>query len=79
MTGSARGTRTIQGHLQEHKITVIIGETDVPYCLNEIRPDDFLIIIDAVMQGNEPGSVVVFPLRDAVTSRGKLRSRMISA
>lgn len=71
----ARVASAIKNKLHEHEIAVLIGETDVQYCLNEIRPDDFVIIVDAVMLGNEPGSIDIIPLRNAVKGHGKLHSQ----
>lgn len=70
-----RVAKSIQGKLQEHDVSVLIGETDVNYCLNEIRPDDFIIIMDAVMPGNDPGSIELVTLRDAVKGHGRLHSQ----
>ncbi len=61
--------------LQAHDVAVIIGETDVQYCLNEIRPDDFLVVIDSMMQGKAPGCLDIVPLQDAVKTPGKLCSQ----
>lgn len=43
--------------LKEHGITAFIGETDVPFCLAEIREDDFLVIVDAMVGDGETGKV----------------------
>ncbi len=74
MTDDGIGTRVagaIQGRLRENGIAVIIGETDVQFCLDAIQPDDFLIIIDSMMQGKKPGDIEIVPLQDALKSRGK--------
>lgn len=71
----ARVAEAIQSRLQEHGIAVLTGETDVQYCLNEIRVNDFLVIIDAVKQGKGEGSVEIFPLQDAVKSHASLHSQ----
>jgi hydrogenase maturation protease len=71
----ARVAGAIGGKLQKNDMTVLIGETDVQYCLDEIRPDDFLVVIDSMMQGGEPGNIEIAPLMDVAKSRGKLRSQ----
>jgi hydrogenase maturation protease len=71
----ARVADTIKSKLQEHGITVLVGETDVQYCLDEIRQDDFLVIIDSMAQGKPPGSIEIISLRDAVKSHGKLHAQ----
>lgn len=66
---------TIQDNLHTHNITSIVGETDFQCCFDEIKSDDFLIIIDAMDQGNEPGSIDVMLLSDALKIRRKLRTQ----
>lgn len=70
-----RAAYAIKNKLQEHGIAVIIGETDVQYCMDEIRPDDFLIVIDAMTQGKETGSIEIVPWHDTAKSHGKLHSQ----
>lgn len=45
-------------------IYCVIGETDIDYCLDEIKDAEFLIIIDAAKLGISPGEVTVFTLDD---------------
>lgn len=71
----ARVAEAIKEKLQENNVTVLIGETDVQYCLDEIRPGDVLVVIDSMMQVKEPGSIEFFSLHDAIKSRGKLHSQ----
>jgi hydrogenase maturation protease len=71
----ARVAEAIERKLQDYGIDVLVGETDVQYCLNEILPEDFLVILDAVIQGKAPGSIEIIPLRDAARNHGKLRSQ----
>jgi hydrogenase maturation protease len=78
MTDDGIGVRVadiIKDKLRAYDIEVILGETDVQYCLNEIRSDDFLVVIDSMMQGKEPGSLEIFPLQDVEKSIGKLHSQ----
>lgn len=78
MTDDGIGTRVveaIQGKLQEPNVSVVIGETDVQFCMDEIQPNDILIIIDSMRQGKELGSVEVFSLQDACKSNRKLHSQ----
>lgn len=66
---------TIEGNLQTHNITSIVGETDFQCCFDDVKPDDFLVIIDAMAQGKDPGSLEVMILNDAVKNRRKLRTQ----
>ena len=67
--------KTFEHSLHTHNITSIVGETDFQCCFDEIKSDDFLIIIDAMTQGKEPGSIEVMCLRDALKNRRKLRTQ----
>lgn len=69
------GTRVadaIKDRLQGYGIITVIGETDAQYCLDEIKKDDFLVIIDAMMQGKEPGSLNIIQLHDAAIKHSNL-------
>ncbi|MGI6728205.1 MAG: hydrogenase maturation protease [Anaerovoracaceae bacterium] len=65
----------IEGNLRAYNIACLVGETDFQCCFDEIKPDDFLVIIDAMAQGKEPGSIDVMLLSDALKSRSKLRTQ----
>ena len=71
----ARVVKAIEKDLQKHDIASFVGETDFQCCFDEIKPDDFVIIIDAMSQGREPGSIEVILLSDALKNRGKLRTQ----
>lgn len=65
----------IEGNLSTHGIDSLVGETDFQCCFDEIKADDYLVIIDAMAQGKEPGSIDVMLLSDALKSRRKLRTQ----
>lgn len=67
--------KTFEDSLHTHNITSIVGETDFQSCFDEIKSDDFLIIIDAMTQGKDPGSIEVMCLTDALINRKKLRTQ----
>ena len=71
----ARVVKAIETDLQKFDIASFVGETDFQSCFDEIKPDDCVIIIDAMSQGKEPGSIDVMLLSDAVKDRGKLRTQ----
>ncbi len=66
---------TIEDNLNTHNITSFVGETDSQCCFDEIKPDDFLVIVDAMTQGKEIGSIEVMCLNDALKNRRKLRTQ----
>ena len=68
----ARVVKAIENDLQKLDVASFVGETDFQSCFDEIRPDDSVIIIDAMVQGKEPGSIDVMLLSDAVKDHGKL-------
>ncbi|WKB36526.1 hydrogenase maturation protease [Terrilactibacillus sp. S3-3] len=43
-------------------IRYLIGESDIDYCLDQIKNATFVIILDAVFSGTEPGEVSVYPV-----------------
>jgi hydrogenase maturation protease len=49
-----------------NNIEVIIGETDVDYCIDNIKEDDFLFIVDATYYGIVPGSLTLIPLNKSI-------------
>ena len=71
----AKVVQAIEGSLREHNIASLVGETDFQCCFDAIKPDDFLIIIDAMVQGKEHGSIDVMLLHDALKNRGKHRTQ----
>ena len=71
----ARVVRTIENELQKQDIASFVGETDFQCCFDQIKQDDFVIIIDAMIQGKEPGNIDVMLLSDALKNRGKLRTQ----
>lgn len=78
MTDDGIGTRVsevLKNRLQEQDIDVLVGETDYRYCFDEIRADDFLVILDAVMPGKDPGSMTITPLCEALNNRAKLQTQ----
>lgn len=70
-----RVVKAVENDLQKHDIASFVGETDFQCCFDEIKPDDFVVIIDAMSQGNEPGSIEVMLLSDALKNRSKLRTQ----
>lgn len=52
-------------------IEVIIGETDVEYCLRYINESEFIIILDAAISGRPWGTVWQLPLSNAINHCNK--------
>lgn len=71
----SRTVEAIEGGLREHGIASFVGETDFQCCFDEIKPEDLVVIVDAMVQGKKPGSLDVMPLSDALKNRGKLRTQ----
>ncbi|WMJ76855.1 hydrogenase maturation protease [Sedimentibacter sp. MB35-C1] len=65
----------IQDNLSTRGIDSLVGETDFQCCFDEIKPEDFLIIIDAMTQEKEPGSVDIMLLSYALKNRRRLRTQ----
>ncbi len=78
MTDDGIGTKVaeaLESKLREYNIRVLKGETDYQYCFDEIQQDDFLVVIDAMAQGKEPGSIEIIPIRDALKERVKIQTQ----
>ncbi|MGE4277709.1 MAG: hydrogenase maturation protease [Lawsonibacter sp.] len=71
----SRVVEAIENRLREYDIESFVGETDAQCCFDEIRPDDFVILVDAMAQNKEPGSIDVMRLSDALKNRGKIRTQ----
>lgn len=50
--------------LSSGDIHCVMGETDIDYCLDEVKGAEFLIIIDAAKLGKASGEVTAFSLDD---------------
>ncbi|NLB37385.1 MAG: hydrogenase maturation protease [Clostridiales bacterium] len=53
--------------LKKMNIDVVFGETDCMSCLLLPEVDDFVIILDAMSTGAEPGSILMLNLEEAAT------------
>lgn len=65
----------IKRRLCKHDIASFVGETDFQRCFDEIKPGDLVVIVDAMAQGNQSGSIDIMPLSVALENRGKFRSQ----
>ena len=63
-----RVVESIRSSLIARGITAVVGETDFQYCLEYISFDDFLVIIDAMDIGLEPGGIEKVPLSEALNN-----------
>lgn len=45
-------------------ISFLIGESDIDYCIEQIMDAALVIIVDAVVSGDTPGSLTVYPLSE---------------
>ncbi|MBB6218612.1 hydrogenase maturation protease [Anaerosolibacter carboniphilus] len=54
----------LKDYLYVQDIQLIIGETDVDYCIGQIDDGDDLIILDAAYGEGTPGSIHVHPLEN---------------
>ncbi|WP_138204712.1 hydrogenase maturation protease [Haloimpatiens lingqiaonensis] len=54
----------LKNDLESLGFEVILGETDVDYCLSFIDKDDFIIILDCTLYGIEPGKITALNIKD---------------
>lgn len=60
-------TEELWNCLTDLKLEIIIGETDCQSSYHLLNENDFIIILDALCIGAEPGSVHIFSLEDALS------------
>ncbi|MCY6958056.1 hydrogenase maturation protease [Clostridium brassicae] len=53
----------LKADLKELGFEVIIGETDVDYCLSFIENGDFIFILDSTLYGIKPGKITVIDIK----------------
>ena len=51
-------------------VHLVIGETDIDYCLDVISLSEYLIVVDAVITGKEPGTVSIYPIDENIVNNG---------
>lgn len=71
----SRVVEAIESRLRKYDIASFVGETDFQCCFDEIKPGDLVVIIDAMAQGNQSGSICIMPLSEALENRSKFRSQ----
>jgi len=52
----------IESTLNEGNVDVVIAETDYEYGFDAAKAYDYVFVIDAMVSGNMPGKITVFPL-----------------
>lgn len=53
----------LRGNLEKLGFEVILGETDVDYCLSFIQKEDFIFILDCTLYGMQPGKISVLDIK----------------
>lgn len=57
---------------KDSNFEVIIGETDCENCFYLLKQDDYVLIIDAIYTGSEPGSIHLLSLEEAVAQSSEV-------
>lgn len=52
-----RVTEVLKEWMEEQGMEVVVGETDVENCFNQISDEDFLVVIDATLYDLVPGTI----------------------
>lgn len=55
---------SLEEDLKQLGFSIVIGETDIDYTLNEINEGDFIIIVDSSLIGEDPGTISVSSLKN---------------
>jgi hydrogenase maturation protease len=61
---ASRIAQQLKDYLYAQEIQIIIGETDVDYCIDQIQDGDDLIILDGVYGEGTPGDICIFPVEN---------------
>lgn len=59
----------------DKEIEVIVGETDVMFCLEQIEKEDFIIIVDSTYLNLKPGAITTLSLEQCDMFLNKLNSQ----
>ena len=59
----------------DKEIEVIVGETDVMFCLEQIEKEDFIIIVDSTYLNLKPGTITTLSLEQCDVFLNKLNSQ----
>lgn len=65
----------LKNNLELMGIDVIIGETDFSFIFNQLKDDDFVIIVDAAYSGAVAGSIHSYNLQEAASTYGETNSQ----
>lgn len=55
----------IESTLNKGNVDVVVAETDYEYGFDAAKAYDYVFVLDAMVTGNMPGKITVFPLSDA--------------
>ncbi len=64
-------TEAIESALNKGNVDVLIAETDYEYGFDAAKAYDYVFVIDAMISGNTPGKITVFPLSDTKIQNSK--------
>lgn len=53
---------TLSEALKDTGIDIILGETDIDFCISSIQKDDYLLVLDATCWGIKPGTITIIPI-----------------
>lgn len=57
-----RIAQAIKREMDKRKIELILGETDIEYCILNIKNDDYVIFIDSCITGKRLGDLSIYPI-----------------
>ncbi len=65
---------SLKEDLEQLGFSIVLGETDIDYTLNEINEEDFIIIVDSSLMGKNPGTISVSSLNNIKEYNEKIYS-----
>lgn len=73
-----RVAEKLKPDLEKEAVEVIIGETDIDYCIESIKKADFVFILDAAATGKNPGDISMIELDSLNNSFSRVSQHQIN-
>lgn len=73
-----RAAEKLKTNLEKESVEVVIGETDIDYCIDSIKQADFIFILDSANTGKQVGEISVIGLEDLNNNFNKFSQHQIN-
>lgn len=73
-----RVAEELKTNLENVNVEVVIGETDIDYCIDKIKDADFIFILDAADTGKQAGDISMIELEGLDNSFNKVSQHQMN-